>query len=107
MSLWEIAASVVSVWHLLLDLTPEDTCNNHSLLSSDCSVCLLTLLEQNLAGLHLFHHTGFMPSIHTDCKDASHLGFNPEKNLSMSKTLKMLGTAPNLITLKTELIPSI
>lgn len=58
-------------------------------------------------GLHLFYRSGFMPPVHTDCKDASHLGFNPEKNLSISKTLKMLGTPPNFISLKTELILSV
>lgn len=59
-----------------LDLTLED---NHSLLTANCSICLITLLEQNLVGLSLFLHAGFMLLNDTDCKGASDFDFNPQK----------------------------
>lgn len=55
-------------------------------------------------GPTLFFNAGFMLPNHTDCKGASNLGFNPEKNLTICKTLKMLGTLPNLRILKIELV---
>lgn len=74
-----------------LRLTLED---NHSLLCTNCSICLITLLEQNLVGLSLFLQAGFMQPNNTDCKGASDFNFNPQKNFRHMQNSKNVRNSP-------------
>lgn len=89
------ASLVVSVWCLLIPCTGGHTQQPFlSQLEPPC-FCLLFLLEQNLVGLTLFFHAGFMLLILLTAKATQFSILIQKRVFSICQTLNMLVTPPD------------